>query len=79
MVKARTTTYILPIVGIVVTISPSLSLYSMVVFPAASKPTIKILMSFLEKRPLNNDPKFPMLKVSTQPDEKEASYNVLHA
>ena len=28
-----------PIVGMVVTISPSLSLYKMVVFPAASRPT----------------------------------------
>ena len=28
-----------PIVGMVVTISPSLSLYRMVVFPAASRPT----------------------------------------
>ena len=35
-----------PIVGMVVTISPSLSLYRMVVFPAASKPTIKIRISF---------------------------------
>ena len=31
----------LPMVGMVVTISPSLSLYKMVVFPAASRPTIK--------------------------------------
>lgn len=31
----------LPIVGIVVTISPSFSLYKMVVFPAASRPTKK--------------------------------------
>lgn len=30
-----------PIVGIVVTISPSFSLYKMVVFPAASRPTKK--------------------------------------
>jgi hypothetical protein len=37
----------IPIVGMVVTISPSLSLYRMVVFPAASNPTIKILISFL--------------------------------
>ena len=37
---------IIPIVGIVVTISPSFSLYRIVVFPAASKPTIKILISF---------------------------------
>lgn len=32
-------------VGIVVTISPSFSLYKMVVFPAASRPTIRILIS----------------------------------
>lgn len=31
----------LPMVGMVVTISPSLSLYKMVVFPAASRPTVK--------------------------------------
>lgn len=37
---------ILPIVGIVVTTSPSLSLYKIVVFPAASRPTIRILISF---------------------------------
>lgn len=42
-----------PIVGIVVTISPNLSLYRIVVLPAASKPTINILISFLPKRPLN--------------------------
>ena len=30
----------LPIVGIVVTISPNFSLYNMVVLPAASKPTV---------------------------------------
>ena len=30
---------ILPIVGMVVTISPSFSLYNIVVFPAASRPT----------------------------------------
>lgn len=40
-------------VGIVVTISPNLSLYKIVVLPAASKPTINILISFLPKRPLN--------------------------
>ena len=39
----------LPIVGIVVTISPSLSLYKMVVLPAASRPTIKIRICFLAK------------------------------
>lgn len=35
-----------PIVGIVVTISPSFNLYRIVVFPAASSPTIRILISF---------------------------------
>jgi len=37
---------IIPIVGMVVTISPSFSLYRIVVFPAASKPTIRIRISF---------------------------------
>jgi hypothetical protein len=36
----------IPIVGMVVTISPSLSLYRIVVFPAASKPTIRMRISF---------------------------------
>lgn len=34
-------------VGRVVTTSPSLSLYKMVVFPAASKPTIRMRISVL--------------------------------
>ena len=38
----------LPMVGIVVTISPSFSLYRMVVFPAASSPTVN-----LKSQPLN--------------------------
>ena len=46
--------YILPIVGIVVTISPNFNLYKIVVLPAASSPTIKILISFLPKRPLKS-------------------------
>ena len=33
-------------VGIVVTISPNFNLYRMVVLPAASNPTINILISF---------------------------------
>eukprot|EP00001_Collodictyon_triciliatum_P160353 28172_3 len=44
-----------PMVGMVVTISPSLSLYRMVVLPAASKPTMRMRISFLEKRRLNTD------------------------
>lgn len=43
---------ILPIVGMVVTISPSLSLYKIVVFPAASRPTMRILISFFPNKPL---------------------------
>ena len=35
-----------PMVGMVVTTSPSLSLYKMVVLPAASNPTIRIRISF---------------------------------
>lgn len=37
---------VLPIVGMVVTISPSFSLYKIVVFPAASKPTEKTNIYF---------------------------------
>lgn len=44
-----------------VTISPSFSLYRMVVFPAASSPTIRILISFFPIRLFNKLPKmFPM-------------------
>lgn len=43
-----------PIVGIVVTISPSLSLYKMVVLPAASRPTIRMRISFLAKSRLKS-------------------------
>lgn len=51
-----------PIVGMVVTISPSLSLYRMVVFPAASKPTIRIRISFFPKRFLKRPANmFPMV------------------
>lgn len=43
------------------TISPSLSLYRMVVFPAASRPTMRILISFLPIRLFSRLPKmFPM-------------------
>lgn len=45
-----------------VTISPSFSLYRMVVFPAASRPTIRIRISFLPNRPLNRVANtFPMV------------------
>lgn len=46
--------FYVPIVGIVVTISPSLSLYRIVVFPAASSPTIRIRISFLPHRRSNS-------------------------
>lgn len=52
----------IPIVGMVVTISPSFSLYRMVVFPAASSPTIRILISFFPNRLFSRLPKmFPMV------------------
>lgn len=44
----------IPMVGIVVTISPNLSLYKMVVLPAASRPTIRIRISFLAKSRLKS-------------------------
>jgi len=50
-----------PMVGMVVTISPSLSLYKIVVLPAASRPTIRMRISFLEKRRLNTLWKAPMV------------------
>ena len=49
-------------VAMVVTISPSFSLYRIVVFPAASRPTMRMRISFLPKRPLKRFAKiFPML------------------
>lgn len=47
-------TVLLPIVGIVVTISPNFNLYNIVVLPAASNPTIKILISFDPTSPRNS-------------------------
>lgn len=41
-------------VGMVVTISPSLSLYNMVVLPAASRPTMSMRISFLAKSRLKS-------------------------
>ena len=52
--QACVITIILPIVGMVVTISPSLSLYKMVVLPAASRPTISMRISFLAKSRLKS-------------------------
>jgi len=50
-----------------VPISPSLSLYRMVVLPAASRPTIRMRISFLPIRPLNNlantEPMMMMMEV----------------
>lgn len=46
-------------VGIVVTTSPSFSLYNIVVFPAASRPTMRILISLwenIENRRAKADP-----------------------
>ena len=43
--KIEVETQYSPIVGIVVTISPSFNLYNIVVFPAASRPTRNIVIS----------------------------------
>lgn len=49
-------------VGMVVTISPSFSLYKIVVLPAASKPTMRIRISFFPNRLLNSFSKtFPIV------------------
>lgn len=48
-----------PTVGMVVTEWPSFSLYKMVVLPAASSPSIKILISLLPKILLSNFPILP--------------------
>ena len=56
-----TFSHALPIVGIVVTISPSLNLYKMVVLPDASKPTMRIRISFFETRPRIRLMIFPIL------------------
>jgi hypothetical protein len=57
-------------VGIVVTTSPSLSLYRMVVLPAASRPTIRMRISFCfmssESQPKSFDPPMPILTVVTE-------------
>jgi hypothetical protein len=54
----------LPMVGMVVTISPNFNLYKIVVLPAASRPTIKMRISFFPKRFLKRFAKiFPILIV----------------
>ena len=69
----------LPIVGIVVTISPNFNLYRIVVLPAASRPTIKILISFLPKRPLNNVANiFPMIGTCMSGPEHMHIYIYIH-
>ena len=53
-------------VGIVVTIFPNFRLYRMVVFPAASNPTIKICASLWTVRLLNNFPNMdPILRTNS--------------
>lgn len=69
-----------PIVGMVVTISPSFSLYRMVVFPAASKPTIRILISFFPKRFLKRPANmFPMVAdLQTRRERVGLSYTAIN-
>lgn len=57
-------------VGIVVTISPSLSLYRMVVLPAASRPTINMRISFLANSLLKSLVKDSPIFVSTNSVKK---------
>ena len=60
---------LVPIVGIVVTISPSFSLYRMVVFPAASRPTIRMRISFFPHNLSNSLEKVrPMLAADVYTD-----------
>ena len=60
-------------VGIVVTISPSFSLYRMVVFPAASRPTIRMRISFLPHSLSNSFENVrPMIAVLSCSDSLEA-------
>ena len=47
-----TVTTLKPMVAMVVTISPSFSLYRIVVFPAASRPTMRMRISFFAKKAL---------------------------
>ena len=47
------------ILGMVVTTSPTCSLYRMVVFPAPSKPRMRILISLVPNRPENRLEKNP--------------------
>lgn len=61
-------------VGMVVTISPSFSLYRIVVFPAASSPTIRILISFLPKRPLNKLANTFPIVTKLSKNERETRY-----
>lgn len=56
------------VLGIVVTTSPTCSLYRIVVFPAPSKPRIKILISLVPNRPEKRLEKKP-----PEEEEKERS------
>jgi len=63
-----------PMVGIVVTISPSFNLYRIVVLPAASRPTIKILISFFPKRLLKRLANAPILLLSSSLAQQAAGW-----
>lgn len=68
--------WLIPMVGMVVTISPNFSLYRMVVFPAASKPTIKMRISFFPIRLFNRFPKmFPMVTAAASQRVKGAEWS----
>lgn len=63
--------------GMVVTISPNFSLYRMVVFPAASRPTIRIRISLRPHSRSNNfekvRPMFAVMKVCPRGPEKKSA------
>ncbi len=52
------------VLGIVVTTSPTWSLYNMVVFPAPSKPKMRILISLVPNRPEKRLEKNPPVKTT---------------
>merc|ERR1711934_692288 len=63
-----------PMVGIVVTTSPSFSLYRMVVLPAASSPTMRMRQSFLPTSLPNTLLKIPILALYQVDEQKHVPH-----
>lgn len=67
IVEKHTVSTLNPMVGMVVTTSPSFNLYRMVVLPAASRPTMRIRMSFLLTRRLHTcEKRFPIVYIGCE-------------